>query len=52
VIREIALNIGRVLMLAILLVVTSRFSIATSFIVAAVASFGVTLLAKYRAKIP
>jgi len=51
-IREIALNIGRVLMLVLLIGVTAHVSIPASFIVAAAASFGVTFLVRYHADMP
>jgi len=49
VLREIALGIGRVLMLLFLVAMTSVFSIGASFFVAAVVSLGINWLVDYRA---
>ena len=49
VLREIALGIGRVLMLLFLVAVTSVFSIGASFFVAAVVSLGINWLVDYQA---
>ncbi len=49
VLREIALGIGRVLMLLFLIAVTSVFSIGASFFVAAVVSLGINWLVDYQA---
>lgn len=49
VLREIALGIGRVVMLLFLVAVTSVFSIAASFFVAAVVSLGINWLVDYQA---
>lgn len=46
VIREMAMNTGRVLTLIVLLGVTAVYSIQTSFIVAAIATLGIALLSK------
>jgi len=48
VLREIALSIGRVLMLLVLVGVTSVFSIGAFFFVAAIISLGMNQLAKYQ----
>ncbi|MBI4437380.1 MFS transporter [Candidatus Uhrbacteria bacterium] len=50
VLREIALGIGRVLMLLFLVAVTSVFSIGASFFVAAIVSLGVNWLVDYQAE--
>ncbi len=50
VIREIALCLGRVFILVLLLFVTSVFSLASSFLVAAVISLGVNALSAYHAQ--
>lgn len=50
VLREIALNIGRVLMLLFLILITSQFSLGASFFVAAVVSLGINWLVGYHAK--
>jgi MFS family permease len=49
VLREIALGIGRVLMLLFLVAVTSVFSIGASFFVAAIVSLGINWLVDYQA---
>lgn len=49
VLREIALGMGRVLMLLFLVAVTSIFSIGASFFVAAVVSLGINWLVDYQA---
>ncbi|TAL50870.1 hypothetical protein EPN81_01495 [Patescibacteria group bacterium] len=49
VLREIALGMGRVLMLLFLVAVTSVFSIGASFFVAAVVSLGINWLVDYQA---
>ncbi|MCR4314601.1 MAG: hypothetical protein NUV84_05150 [Candidatus Uhrbacteria bacterium] len=49
VLREIALGIGRVVMLLFLVAVTSVFSISASFFVAAVVSLGINSLVDYKA---
>lgn len=51
VLREIALGIGRVVMLLFLVAVTSLFSIRASFFVAAVVSLGINWLIDYKAEI-
>lgn len=51
VLREIALNIGRVLMLLFLVLVTSFFSIGAAFFVAAIISLGINRLVDYRANV-
>jgi MFS family permease len=51
VLREMALTIGRVLMLLLLVIVTSVFSISTSFIIAAVVSLGINMLVDNRANV-
>jgi len=48
--REVALTIGRVLMLLAVLPLVTSFSISTAFIAAAVVSFGITLFTKYQFK--
>lgn len=45
VLREIGLNIGRVLMVILLIVLMSRFSIAWSFVIAAIVSLGMSKIA-------
>lgn len=50
VLRELALDIGRVLMLLFLIVVTAFFPIGASFFVAAIVSLGITWLIHYRAQ--
>ena len=49
VLREIALGIGRVVMLLFLVAVTSLFSVSASFFVAAVVSLGISWLVDYQA---
>ncbi|MBM5789621.1 MFS transporter [Candidatus Parcubacteria bacterium] len=49
VLREMALSLGRAAMLLILIPLTVYFSIAASFVVAAIISLGVNWLAQYRA---
>lgn len=51
IIREMALNSGRVIMLLILLVVTAYFSIQTAFIFAALSTLGITLLSKEKIRL-
>ena len=50
VLREIALNMGRVMMLVFLLLVTNFFSVGASFFVAALASLGINWLVDYQTK--
>ncbi|NQV90448.1 MFS transporter [Candidatus Uhrbacteria bacterium] len=50
VLREIALGIGRVVMLLFLILVTTYFSISASFFVAAIVSLGINWLVDYHAK--
>ncbi len=51
VLREIALSAGRVVMLIVLIIITSFFSISASFFIAAIISLGINQLVKYSAKI-
>ena len=50
VLREIALSMGRVIMVLFLILVTSYFSISTSFFIAALTSLGINSLSEYQAK--
>lgn len=50
VLREIALNIGRVGMLLFLVVITSQFSLGVSFFAAAIVSLGINWLVDYHAQ--
>ncbi len=50
VIREMALSMGRVVMLVFLIVLTTFFSISTAFFAAAAISLGINQLVKYSAK--
>lgn len=50
VLREMALNIGRIIMVALLIVITLYFSISVSFFVAAIVTLGINRLADFQAK--
>ncbi len=50
VVREIALSLGRTIMLVFLIGVTSLFSISSAFFVAAIVSLGINELSQYHAK--
>ncbi len=50
VLREMALCLGRILMIAFLILITLYFSIGTAFFVAAVVTLGINRLADYHAK--
>ena len=50
VLREMALNIGRVLILFVLIPITTTFSITSSFLLAAFVSLGVNWLVNYHAR--
>lgn len=50
VLREIALGLGRVLMLMFLILITSQFTLGASFFVAAIVSLGINWLVGYKAE--
>ena len=50
ILREMALTIGRIIMIALLIVITLYFSISAAFFVAAVVTLGINSLSNYHAK--